>query len=277
VGQHTVGNLTFEGELGEFRQFDRALTAPEIADLMQSMPLPPSHPRTTTVEMMRGEDGKLEARAWLAGRYALRTADGRNRRFEVNAVCQPLELAGPWDLSFPPKLGAPAQVTLKKLTSWSEHPDTGVRYFSGTATYNKTIDLPADWVVQNRRWYLDLGKVGVIAEVKLNGRNLGVLWKTPYRVEVTAAVKAGPNALEVKVVNLWVNRQIGDEYLPEDSERNPDGTLKQWPHWLDADKPSPTGRFTFATTRILKKEDSLAESGLLGPVTLHVAEMVDLK
>ena len=78
----------------------------------------------------------------------------------------------------------------------------------------------------------------------------------------------GDNALEIKVVNLWVNRMIGDEALPEDSERNADGTLKKWPQWLEEGKPSPAGRFTFTTWRLWKKGAPLLESGLIGPVTL---------
>ena len=103
-------------------------------------------------------------------------------------------------------------------------------------------------LVPNRRWYLDLGKVAVMAEVKLNGKDLGILWKPPFRVDVTAALKAGDNLLEVKVVNLWINRLIGDEQLPEDNDRNPNGTLKSWPQWLlkanparPAAIPSPVG------------------------------------
>ena len=117
----------------------------------------------------------------------------------------------------------------------------------------------------------------MIAEVKLNGKDLGILWKPPFRVEVTGALKPGENTLEVKVVNLWVNRQIGDEQLPEDSDRKPDGTLKSWPQWVQEGKPSPTGRYTFTSWRLWKKNDALLESGLLGPVTLSTSEVVTLK
>jgi hypothetical protein len=89
-------------------------------------------------------------------------------------------------------------------------------------------------------------------------------------VEVTGVLQRSENTLEIKVVNLWVNRMIGDEKLPEDSERNPNGTLKAWPAWLAEGKPSPAGRFTFTSWRLWKKDDPLAPSGLLGPVTLQV-------
>jgi len=115
-----------------------------------------------------------------------------------------------------------------------------------------------------------------MAEVTLNGRDLGVLWKPPFRVDVSEVLKPGRNTLEVRVVNLWINRMIGDEQLPEDSQRNANGTLKAWPKWVEQGKPSPTGRYTFTTWRLWKKDSPLVESGLLGPVTLQSAIQVDV-
>ena len=87
----------------------------------------------------------------------------------------------------------------------------GVKYFSGAATYSKTFEVPSSLLSKDQRLFLDLGKVQVMADVKLNGQSLGILWKPPFRVEVTDALKPGDNKLEIKIVNLWVNRQIGDE------------------------------------------------------------------
>ena len=176
-------------------------------------------------------------------------------------------LEGPWQVSFDPKWGGPVgPVTFEALADWSTRSEPGIKYYSGTATYAgkfQTADLKAPTL-------LDLGRVEVMAEVTLNGKSLGILWKPPYRVEVTGALQRGENTLEIKVVNLWVNRMIGDEQLPEDSERNANGTLKAWPAWLAEGKPSPTGRFTFTSWRLWKKEDRLVPSGLLGPVTIQV-------
>ena len=177
------------------------------------------------------------------------------------------ELASPWEVTFDPKWGGPEKpVTFDKLEDWSKRPEPGIRYYSGTAVYRTTfqskVGNPKSKIV------LDLGKVAIMAEVRLNGRDLGILWKPPFRVDVTDALKPGENTLELRVVNLWINRQIGDEQLPEDSDRNPSGNLKSWPQWLQDGKPSPTGRYTFTSWRLWKKDDPLAESGLLGPVTL---------
>jgi hypothetical protein len=228
------------------------------------------------VELTRDQSGGLEAKVSQPGKYELTFADGRTRRFESAPLPQPLEITGPWDLRFPPNWGAPEHLSLDRLISWSDHPDAGVKYFSGTATYSKTFQVPASLIAENRRWYLDLGQVAVMAQVKLNGQDLGILWKAPYRLDVTALLRPGDNELEVKVVNLWINRLIGDEQLPEDSQRNPDGTLKQWPEWLNNGQPSPTGRFTFTSWRLWKKNDAPVQSGLLGPVTLSAAGKISL-
>ena len=90
-------------------------------------------------------------------------------------------------------------------------------------------------------------------------------------------VKPGVNVLELNVTNLWINRMIGDEQLPDDSNRNPDGSLKAWPRWLQEGKPSPTGRYTFTSWRLWKKDSPLVKSGLLGPVTLRTVECVPLE
>jgi hypothetical protein len=229
------------------------------------------------IEIVRGKGGKVEAQVWQAGTYTLAAANGQSRQFEAGVIPEPVEITGPWEVRFPPKTGAPERVTLDKLISWSKHSDAGVKYFSGTATYRKTFNVPAGLKAKGRRLYLDLGKVEVMAGVKLNGRDLGILWKQPYCVEVTGALKPGENALEVEVVNLWINRQIGDEQLPEDSERNPNGTLKEWPAWLQEGKPSPAGRYTFTSWRLWKKDSPLAESGLLGPVKLRVTQKVTVR
>ena len=203
-----------------------------------------------------------------------RPPPGAALEFKVDAPPAPLELAGPWQVSFDPRWGGPAApVAFAKLEDWAKRPEDGIRYYSGTAVYRKTFALPGALRITDHasRYYLDLGKIAVMAEVKLNGKDLGILWKPPFRVDVTEALKRGENRLELRVVNLWINRQIGDEQLPEDSERNPGGTLKRWPQWLQDGKPSPTGRYTFTSWRLWKKNDPLAESGLLGPVTLQTS------
>ena len=231
-------------------------------------------------ELIAGRGQEVTLRAWQPGRYDLRTASGKAQVVDVPTLPSPVEIAGPWEVHFEPNRGAPERVIFDKLVSWSEHSDPGVKYFSGHATYRKSFTWVSEKsAIANRQSqiFLDLGRVAVIAEVKLNGKDLGILWKPPFRVEVTDALKSGENTLEVNVVNLWVNRQIGDEQLPEDSDRNADRALKSWPTWVQAGQPSPTGRFSFTSWRLWKQDAPLVESGLLGPVKLVVAESVSLK
>jgi hypothetical protein len=152
-------------------------------------------------------------------------------------------IGGPWDVQFAPNLGAPEKITLPDLVSWTENSDPGVKYYSGTATYKKTITVPDAWIQRGQRLLLDLGEVRELAEVVVNGHSLGVVWHPPYQVDITRAVKPGANALEIKVTNLWVNRLIGDQ------------------------QPGAT-KYTFTVMPTYKASAPLRPSGLLGPVRI---------
>ena len=149
---------------------------------------------------------------------------------------------GAWKVSFTPDMGAPASITLDSLASWSDNSDAGVKYYSGTGTYTKTVDAKADWFKKGSEMWLDLGDVKNLAEVTVNGKNLGVVWHAPYRVNVTGVLKPGANQLEIKVVNSWVNRLIGDQ------------------------QPGATTKYTMADVKPYKATSKLLPSGLIGPV-----------
>ena len=227
-------------------------------------------------ELARDASGALSLHAWQPGQYAVKLASGRTRQAAVVQLPPPVELTGPWEVSFPRESGLTQALRFDRLVSWTERPESGVKYFSGTALYRTAFQVPAESLGRGRRLWLDLGDVEAFAQVKLNGKQLGVLWKPSYGLDVTHVLNPGQNSLEVSVTNLWPNRMIGDEQLPEDSERNPDGTLRRWPDWLQQGKPSPTGRQTFTTWRLWKKSDALLKSGLLGPVRLIPCETVAL-
>jgi hypothetical protein len=221
-------------------------------------------------ETLEGEDGAITVRMWGRGEVELQTASGKALRAEAAYLPAPEEIRGLWRLSFPPGWGAPESVMTDDLMSWTKLANAGVRYFSGTAAYENEVEIPAERFGDGRELWLDLGVVKNFAEVSLNGQDFGVLWKPPFRVNITAAAKAGANKLVVKVTNLWPNRLIGDEQLPADREWD-GNALKKWPQWLLEGKPSPSGRLTFTTWRHWKKDSPLLESGLLGPVTLRTA------
>jgi hypothetical protein len=167
----------------------------------------------------------------------------------------------PWTVSFDPKWGGPESAVFESLGDWTLHPDNGIKYYSGTAFYRQTFDMPG--YEKGSTLYLNLGKVKNIARVRLNGKDLGVVWTAPWQTDISAAVKQQGNELEIEVVNLWPNRLIGDEQLPNDGVK--DG---RWPGWLLENKPRTSGRRTFASFRHYTKDSPLLESGLLGPVSI---------
>jgi hypothetical protein len=150
---------------------------------------------------------------------------------------------GPWTVLFQPGRGAPAQVTLDVLSSWSDNSDAGVRFFSGTGAYTKTVEAPVDWFRQGRRIWIDFGDVKNLGDISVNGQPLGIVWHAPYRVDVTNALKPGSNEVSIKVTNAWVNRLIGDE------------------------QPNAV-KYTFADVEPYKANSPLMPSGLLGPVRI---------
>jgi len=215
-----------------------------------------------------------------SGTYELKSATGRAMKAEVPTVPRPIEIEGPWELEFPKGWGAPERVTFDRLISWTEHSNPGVKYFSGTATYRCRFEVSARDIAKDCGLYLDLGHVSVIAEASLNGHDLGILWKPPFRAEVTGLVHAGANDLKIQVVNLWPNRLIGDEQLPSDCEwtnQHWGEVLREYPQWLLENKPRPSGRVTFTTWKHWSKDDPLMESGLLGPVRIVARARVALK
>jgi hypothetical protein len=127
---------------------------------------------------------------------------------------QPLD--SPFNVRFDPKWGGPEEIVFKELVSWPEHPNQGVKHYSGIAEYEKVFILPETWVAVDRAVAVEFDNVKDVAEVYINGKLAGSLWKPPYRVDLTGFVQAGENTLQVKVANTWVNRCLYDATLPED-------------------------------------------------------------
>ncbi len=154
-----------------------------------------------------------------------------------------MTLSNPWSVSFQPGRGAPAKIEMPKLTPLESNADKGVRYFSGVATYSTRFALPKGVKAGAPLW-IDLGRIGDVAEVRVNGQLAGTCWFAPYRIDIGKLVKAGTNQLEVKVANLWVNRLIGDQQ-----------------------PGAPKVTFTAAPT--YRPDAPLRPAGLIGPVTLQ--------
>ncbi|MDP5279817.1 glycosyl hydrolase [Sphingomonas sp. DG1-23] len=275
----------FEGNETARETVARALSASEIAALAAKGPPAPALAVPPAELSVTGSG--LAARIWQSGRYAL--SDGTAFTAEIAA---PRTVTGPWQIDFQKDRGAPASITLPKLESLSRNADPRVRYFSGTAIYRRTIEVPAAALRDGRRVYLDLGRVEVLSSVKVNGTPLGVAWKEPYRVDITDVARPGANHVELAVTSLWPNRLIGDARLPDpdkyvpgewpvgdtvaaDGSRKPRfaGKLAALPAWYREGKPMPKGeRVTFATWKFFDADEPLLDSGLLGPVRLVFAE-----
>ena len=151
---------------------------------------------------------------------------------------------GPWNLGFQPGRGAPSEIVVDKLISWSENIEPGIKYFSGTGTYSKVIQAPDSWFKKDLEIWMDLGDVKNIAEVIVNGKSLGIIWKKPFRINITQDIKQGENKLEIKVTNLWVNRLIGDQ------------------------QPGVTKKISYTSAAYYSSGTPLLPSGLIGPVAI---------
>jgi hypothetical protein len=193
-------------------------------------------------------------KVWAPGTYVLHNTKGQSRKLDVAAVPQPVEITGPWQVSFPKGWGAPESTTFEKLASWTESDEAGIKYFSGRAVYRKSFDVSPDRMGAGSTLELDLGAVQHVAKVMLNGRALGILWKPPYCLDITDAVRAGKNELVVEVANTWTNRLTGDAFLP------------------------PEQRYCRSNmqSNLSRKETPLQPSGLLGPVRVIQAKKVKL-
>jgi (4-O-methyl)-D-glucuronate---lignin esterase len=182
------------------------------------------------------------------GEYEVGVSDGTILRAEVASVPEPVTVVGPWTVEFTPGWRAPEKAVFEKLEPWTANADPGIRYYSGTAKYRARFQAPAADHLE-----LDLGDVRELAHVRVNGCDLGVLWKRPFRLALDGAARPGWNDLEVDVTNFWPNRLIGDQMLPE-NERLTRTNIVKW----RADSP-------------------LMVSGLLGPVRVLSRRTVKLR
>jgi hypothetical protein len=172
----------------------------------------------------------------------------------------------PWNVSFDPIWGGPKNIVFNKLEDWTMSKYGGIVYYSGIATYRNSINLSKKILSErNKDLFLDLGEVCNLARVRINGKDMGVVWTTPFQLKITDAIHPGNNQVEIEVANLWPNRLIGDEQFPDDGIKD-----NKWPEWLINKKPRTSGRFTFTTSKFYKRDSPLLKSGLIGPVRLLI-------
>jgi hypothetical protein len=193
--------------------------------------------------------------AFESGSYEVQFANRTQKHVRIGALPVARQIIGPWAIRFPEGMGAPPTVQFPKLISWTESSDPGIRYFSGIAEYTTEFSLGDDWLGRDRRVYLDLGALWAAADVTVNGRPLAILWKAPYRADITSAVHAGSNQLSVRVANDWANRLIGDARAPTAKRYTRTNIVRTSPEGLPWAKVDPI------------------PSGLFGPVVLRAGEV----
>jgi hypothetical protein len=212
--------------------------------------------RADDVDLVILDNGGLQLSARKHGRFEACSQAGRRYAVTVARQPDPVAITGPWEVRFQLGWGAPEQATFNRLISWHEHADIGIRYFSGHATYTTEVRMDKALLADHRRWILDLGNIGVIAEVSVNDHPTGILWKKPFELDVTEALRGGENRLQVTVVNTWVNRIVGDRL----------GKRKEGEELFI--HGSALGGKKTGYGRGLDPDQGLVESGLIGPVRL---------
>lgn len=150
------------------------------------------------------------------GHYTVAMSDGKHFQAQIETLPETQTLGGPWKVTFPKGWGAPESKIFDTLKSWTEFSEEGIKYFSGTAAYHRVLNICQENMKPGLRFYLDLGTVKDLAEVYVNSQPQGIVWKAPFRVDITDAIKVGKNNLKIEVVNLWINRLAGDMKLPKE-------------------------------------------------------------
>ena len=205
------------------------------------------------IEIRERNKDTLKFILWKTGNYSL--TDSKKKSIEINNEAAPvMELTGPWDVSFSPGWGAPEKTKFNDLIQWNNHPNKGIKYYSGIATYKKVFNLTSEQSKSPGR--LQLGKVFIIARVRMNGKDLGVVWTDPWAIDISNSVKSGENELEIEVTNCWVNRLIGDAGLLE-SKRFARTNIRLLP---------VKGKLNYGDYKAFSAIDPLRPSGLIGPV-----------
>jgi len=262
----------FAGVKRDVKIYDEALSIEQLTELYNSKigQFTFMHP-----DISRNATGSIQLHAPQPGRYTASLSNNTQKEWIVESVPRPLSLSsGEWEVEFEQRSDMKTKIIWNSLTDWKDSDNELIRYFSGTAVYRRSFEWNNE--TDDIEVFLDLGKVKEIASVRLNGEKLGILWKEPFVVNATEVLKQGTNHLEIKVANKWFNRFIGDEQYPDDTGANKNGRVGKWPKWVLENRERPQNkRVSFTTSKMVKKNDPLHSSGLLGDVILIPRKIVE--
>ncbi|MGB5942932.1 MAG: glycosyl hydrolase [Leeuwenhoekiella sp.] len=229
----------------------------------------------TSMETTLSSDNAVVYKVTKAGKYDVKLSDGNTQNINVKSIPEPLDISSEWAVEFPKVKKSENTFEFTSLSDWTDHENEEIKYYSGTAVYKKTFRVKGSVISDDLEKILDLGKVDIAARVILNDKDMGVLWKAPYTMNITDAVKKGKNTLKIEVTNQWTNRLIGDKQYPDvsgyyESERMPE--------WYKNNEPAPLGqRSTFTTYDFFKDGGELLPAGLVGPIVIHSVKVIEKK
>jgi len=219
---------SFSGELANFRVESRALNDAEIQDDMSFVSGGSGKLKSPVLSV--APTGRLSAEFFHAGNVRVTFPDGRVRDLSVDSLPKPIVVGPPFSVEFDENWCAPKSAVFDKLESWTKNTDPGIKNYSGIVKYTKEVGVPA--LTGDMHSYLEFDNIAEVARVTVNGRDMGVLWKMPYSLEITGALKEGKNRIVVEVANTWVNRCLYDATLPKEQRLT-------WSNSMESHFPSP--------------------------------------
>ncbi|MFD1316406.1 glycosyl hydrolase [Namhaeicola litoreus] len=224
----------------------------------------------------KGDD--LKARIYKNGNYNISLSSGKSWDLSVSDLPEHFEIEGSWDVTFKKENGYGGSIKMDSLVDWKDYPKDSINFYSGTATYVKTITIPQELLKTDIKAVLDLGKVYIVANVWLNNKQVAISWMHPFELDISEYLVSGENTLKIELTNQWSNRLIGDErYPPNDGNYKIEGYRPEgkMPDWYVNNEPRPSGkRTTFTTAPFYKQDSPLMPSGLLGPVEIKFSKEV---
>jgi hypothetical protein len=233
---------------------------------------PESFKTQSNVKSYLSNKNQLYFEVAKSGDYNLVLSDGKSIDISEKNLPADIDISENWKVYFPDIISGKKEYDFTKLIDWTTHKDEGVKYYSGTATYSKEIDIKKSQLNKNIKTTLHLGEVHIAGKVIVNGMEVGTIWVAPYEIDITPYLIIGKNAITIELTNQWTNRLIGDENFPNETEY--DGI--NMPEWYINNEPPPLKqRSTFTTFSFYQKGDDTIPAGLLGPVVLKSTKIIN--